>query len=141
MRLPLSLSKKKSPLDSSKSNSQSSISNSSTKASVDHSTNEGVNTRRNYYSNGNRGVDVSTNVNTTEVARNSSKSNAHFPPRGYQVKRPSTQNNHARPVNQFIEHRSSRWSSSRGRYFPKKHLSYGVPQNSRYDEPASLGER
>jgi len=44
-------------------------------------------------------------------------------------------------VNQFIEHRSSTWSSSRGRYFLKKHRSFGAPQYSRYDGPVSLGER
>jgi len=64
MRLPSSLSE--SPPDSSKLDSQSSISNSSDKASVDHSTNEVFNTSTKC-STGNRDVDVSTNVNTTEA--------------------------------------------------------------------------
>jgi len=58
---------------------------------------------------------VSTNINTsaTQVARSSSQPNAHSPSCGFQTKRTSTQNNHTRPMNQFIDHRSSTRSSSR----------------------------
>lgn len=45
------------------------------------------------------------------------------------------------PMNQFIDHRSSTWSSSRGSFnFAKKHRSYDVSSN-RYDGPCSLGEK
>ena len=89
MRVPRKLTKPAS--GSSKSSNQSSILNSASKASVDSSINEGVNTSRNV-STDNRGVGVSTTTNTTatEVARSSSQPNAHFPPRGYQMKRAST---------------------------------------------------
>jgi len=93
---------KKSASGSSKSSNQSLISNSSSKASGDRSTNEGVNTSRNGGTD-NRGVGVSTNINTTtEVARSTSQLNAHFPPRGYQTKRASTQSNHTRPAYESI---------------------------------------
>jgi len=125
----------------SESSNQSSISNSASKASVDRSTNKGVNTSRNA-STDNRGVGVSTNINTTtEVARSSSHPNAHFPPRGHQMKRASTQSNHTRPMNQFIYHRLSTWSSTRDSYnFAKKHRSYNI-FSSGYNGPCSLGEK
>jgi len=91
-----------------------------------------------------RGVGVSTNNNTTatEVARSSSQPpNAHYPPRGYQMKRASTQSYHTGPMNQFFDHRSSTWSSSRDTCnFAKKHHSYNA-SSRRYKEPCSLSEK